>query len=144
VPSTCPIQGGRRVLPTEGRDEEGPFALAPVPLRAKVAHREKRGCRDTTGEEGERKKTPRDIQALHRQIRELLDKREQSLKNEDDYQWKVADQQTKIERLQDQIQGLCRTVAGSGFSLGRLKKEGDEGRKGNQELERRTTSSKKC
>jgi len=63
-------------------------------------------------------KTQPDIEALHRQIRELLDERERSLKNEDDYRRKVADQEAKIGRPQEDVQGLRRTVAGSGFSLG--------------------------
>jgi len=88
-------------------------------------------------------KTQPDIEALHRQIRELLDGREQSLKNEDDSRRKIADQQAKIERLHEEIQGLRRTVAGSGFSLGRLKREVDDGRKGNQELEHRNHELKK-
>jgi len=45
--------------------------------------------------EGSEKSQP-DIEALHRQIRELLDGREPSLKNEDNYRRKVADQQAKI------------------------------------------------
>jgi len=88
-------------------------------------------------------KTQSDIEALYRQIRELLDGRERSLKNEDDYRRNIADQQAKIERVQEDIQGLCRTVAGSGFSLERLKREVDEGRKGNQELERLNHELKK-
>jgi len=94
-------------------------------------------------EGGGSEKTHPDIEALRRQIRELLEGREQSLKNEDEYRQMVADQQAKIERLQVNIQGLCRTVAGSGFSLGRLKREVDDGRKGNQERERRNHEVKK-
>ena len=92
--------------------------------------------------EGSEKRQP-DIEALHRQIKELLDRREQSLKNEDDSRRKIADQQARIERLHEEIQGLRRTVAGSGFSLGRLKREVDDARKGNQELERRNHELKK-
>jgi len=88
-------------------------------------------------------KTQPEIEALDRQIRELLEGRERSLKTEDDYQWKTMDQQAKIERLQENIQGFRRTVAGSGFSLGRLRSEVENGRKGNQELERRNRALKK-
>ena len=31
VPDTRPVQGGRRILQTEGRNEKGTLALAPVP-----------------------------------------------------------------------------------------------------------------
>ena len=126
----------------EGRNEKGTLALAPVPPRPEILCWKERRRGDTTGEGGERKNTTR-CRGLHRQIRELLDGREQSLKNEDDYRRKVADQQAKIERLHEEIQGLRRTVAGSGFSLGRLKREVDDARKGNQELERRNHELKK-
>ena len=88
-------------------------------------------------------KTQPDIEALHRQIQELSDRRERSMKKEHDYQQKVADQQAKIGRFQEEVQGLRRTLAGSGFSLGRLKREVDDARKGNQELERRNHELKK-
>jgi len=89
------------------------------------------------------KKTQPDIEALHRQIRELLDRRERSLKNEDNYRRKVTDQQAKIERHEEDVQGLGRTVAGAGFSLGRLKKEVDNARKENHELGHRNHELKK-
>jgi len=92
--------------------------------------------------EGSEKAQP-DIEALHRQVRELLHGRERSLKKEDDYGLKIADQQAKIGRLQEDIQGLHRTGSGSGFSLGRVKREGDDARKGNQELEHRNHELKK-
>jgi len=88
-------------------------------------------------------KTQPDTEALHRQIRELLDERERSLRSKEDYQQKVADQQAQIHRLQEDVQGLRRTVAGSEFSLGRLKREVDEARKGNQKLEQRNHELKK-
>ena len=103
----------------------------------------RKGVVGTRQEREGSEKTQADIEALHRQIRELLDGRERSLKNEDDYRRKVADQQAKIGRLQEDVQGLRRTVAGSGFSLGRLKREVDDARKGNQEFERRNHKLKK-
>ena len=103
----------------------------------------RKGVVGTRQEREGSEKTQSDIEALYRQIRELLDGRERSLKNEDDYRRNIADQQAKIERVQEDIQGLCRTVAGSGFSLERLKREVDEGRKGNQELERLNHELKK-
>jgi len=59
VPSTCPIQSGRRVVPAEGRNEKSPLTLAPVPPGSKIPRREKRRRRDTTGERGERKNPTR-------------------------------------------------------------------------------------
>jgi len=59
VPDTCPVQGGRRVLPTEERNEKGPLALAPVPPRPKIPCRKEMRRGDTTGEGGERKNTTR-------------------------------------------------------------------------------------
>ena len=104
------------------------------------------GRKDVVGTHKEREvseKTQPDIEALHKQILEPLNGREQALKKEDHYRWKIADQQAKIERLQEDIQWLRRTVAGSGFSLGRFKREVDNERKGNQELERRNHKLKK-
>jgi len=59
VPSTRPIQSGRRVLPAEGRDKKGPFTLAPIPPRPEVPSGKERSCGDTTGEGGERKNPTR-------------------------------------------------------------------------------------
>ena len=112
-------------------------------------HRDPKFCVGRKGVVGTRQeregseKTQPDIEALHRQIRELLDRRERSLKNEDDCRLKIADQQAKIGRLQEDVQGLRRTVAGSGFGLGRFKREVDDARKGNQELESRNHELKK-
>jgi len=103
----------------------------------------RKGVMGTQQERVGSEKTQPDYKALHRQIRELLDRREQSLKNEDNYRRKIADQQVKRERLQEDVQGLRRTVARSGFSLGRLKREVDEGRKGNRELEHRNQELRK-
>jgi len=97
----------------------------------------RKGVVGTRWESEGSEQTQPDIEAFHKPIGEQLNGREQSLKNENEYRRKVADQQAKIERLQEDIQGLRRTVAGLGFSLRRLKKEVDDGRKGNQELERR-------
>jgi len=103
----------------------------------------RKGIVGTRQEREGSEKTQPDIEALHRQIGELLDGRERSLKNEDNYRLKVADQQAKIGRLQEDVQGRRRTVAGSGFSLGRLKREVDDVREGNQELEHRNHELKK-
>jgi len=59
VPDTRPVQGGRRVLLTEGGDKKGTLALAPVPLRREIRCRKERRRRDMTGEGGERKNTTR-------------------------------------------------------------------------------------
>ena len=48
-----------------------------------------------------------------------------------------------MARLQEHVQRLRKTVAGSGFSLARLKKKVDDRRKGNQELEYRNHELKK-
>jgi len=103
----------------------------------------RKGVVGTPQEREGSEKTQPDIEALHKQIRQQLDGRERSLKNEDDYRRKVADQQAEIKRLQEDIKGLRRTVAGSGLSLGRSKREVDDGRKGNQELARRNHELKK-
>ena len=55
----------------------------------------------------------------------------------------LANYQNMIGRRNEEIQGLGRTIAGTGFSLGRLKREGDEARKGNEELEHRNHELRK-
>ena len=55
MPDTGPIQGGRGIPSAEGRNNEGPLALAPVPPRPKVPCWKERCRRDMTGEGGERK-----------------------------------------------------------------------------------------
>ena len=59
VPSTPPIQSGRRVLSAEGWNEEGPLTLAQVPPGPRVPPSKKRRRGNTTGEGGERKNTTR-------------------------------------------------------------------------------------
>jgi len=85
-------------------------------------------------------KTQPDIGALERQVQELLDEREQFLKNENQYRQKLAEQQTTISRIREEVQGLRRSVAGSGFSLVRLKNELETRRRANMELEHRNHS----
>jgi len=48
-----------------------------------------------------------------------------------------------MSRLREEIQGLRRTVAGSGFSLARLKNEMDTIKGANEELESRNYSVRK-
>jgi len=45
--------------------------------------------------------------------------------------------------MREEIQELRRTIAGTGFSLGRLKREVDDGRKENHELEHRNNELRK-
>jgi len=59
VPDTRPVQGGRRILPTKGRNEKGTLTLEPVPPRPKIPCRKERRRGDTTGEGGERKNPTR-------------------------------------------------------------------------------------
>ena len=88
-------------------------------------------------------KTQPDDDALPRQIQELREQRDLASNNENKYRCKITDQQTAMARVWEDVQRLRRTVAGSGFSLARLKQEVDNGRKGNQELEHRNHKHKK-
>ena len=49
----------------------------------------------------------------------------------------LANYEATIRRMREEIQGLRRTVAGSGFSLARLRNEMDTKRRANEELEHR-------
>jgi len=106
-------------------------------------HRDPKFCVGRKGVVGTRQeregseKTQPDVDALRRQIQELLEQRDWASKDKDEYRHKITDQQHAMARLREDVQRLRRTVAGSGFSLGRLNKEGDDARKGNQELEHR-------
>jgi len=55
----------------------------------------------------------------------------------------LVNYQTTIGRMREEIQGLRRTVAGSGFSIAMLKKEMDAKKRANKELEHRNHSLRK-
>jgi len=88
-------------------------------------------------------KTQPDVGALQRQIQELLDEKQQNLEKDEKTRQELANYQTTIGRMLEEIQGLRRTVAGSGFSLARLRNEMDTKRRANEELEHRNHSLRK-
>jgi len=108
----------------------------------KPEQRRKFGAARTRQEEGSEKTQP-DVGALQRQIQQLLDEKQQSLERDEKTQQKLANYQNTIRRMREEIQGGRRTMAGTGFSLGRLKREVDDARKGNQELEHRNHELRK-
>jgi len=73
--------------------------------------------------------------ALHRQIQEFVQERDRYTRNEEEYRRQVTEQYTQMAQFQKVIPGLCKTVAGFGFSPPRLMKEADEGRKSNNQVE---------
>jgi len=91
----------------------------------------------------ESKKTLPDVGALQRQIQEFLNEKDQFLKNEDISRRQLADQQSTISQMREEIQGLHRTLAGSGFSLARLRSRMDTRTRANEELEHRNHSLRK-
>jgi len=94
-------------------------------------------------EREESEKTQPDVGALQRQVQELLNEKDQFLKNEDESRRQLADQQSTISPMGEDIQGLRRTVAGSAFSLARLRSEMDTRTRANEELEHRNHSLRK-
>ena len=90
-------------------------------------------------EEGSEKTQP-DVRALQRQVQELRNEKDQLVKNEDEFPRQIADQQSAISRMRQDIQGFRRTVAGSGFSQARLRSEMDTRTRANEELEHRNHS----
>jgi len=88
-------------------------------------------------------KTQPEVGALQRQIQDLLDERQQSLEKDEKTRQGLANYRTTIGRMREEIGGLRRTVAGSGFSLARLKNELDTKRRANEELEHRNHSLRK-
>jgi len=73
--------------------------------------------------------TQPDVRALQNQVQELLDEKDQFLKNKDKYRRELADQSSTISQMGEDVQGLHKTVAGSGFTLERLMKEAEDGRR---------------
>jgi len=88
-------------------------------------------------------KTQPDVGALQRQIQELLDEKQQTLEKDEKTRQELANYQTMIGRMREEIQGLRRTVAGSGFSIARLRNEMDAKKRANEELEHRNHSLRK-
>jgi len=103
----------------------------------------RKGVGGTQQERAGSEETQPHVHALQRQIEELREQRDRASKDENEYRRKITDQQSPMARRREDVQRLRRTVAGSGFSLARFKKEGDDGRKGNQELEHRNHELKK-
>jgi len=98
--------------------------------------RQFRAVRTRQEREGSEKTQP-GIRALQRQIQELLDETQQTLEKDQKTRQELDNYQTTIGRMRDEIQGLPRTFTGSGFSMARLKNEGDTRKCGNEELEHR-------
>jgi len=75
----------------------------------------------------------------------LLDEKQHTLeKDEKTRHWQeLANYQTTIGRMREEIQGLHRTVTGSGFSIERLRNEIDTKRRANEELEHRNHGLRK-
>jgi len=93
-------------------------------------------------EEGSEKTQP-DVGALQRQIQELLNERQQSMEQDERTRQELANYQATIGRMPEELQGLRTTVAGTGFSLPRLRNEMDTKRRANEELENRNHSLRK-
>jgi len=96
----------------------------------------------TRQEEGSEKTQP-DVGALQRQIQELLNERQQSMERDEKTRQELANYQATIGRMREELQGLRRTVAGTGFSLARLRNEMDTKRRANEKLEHRNHSLRK-
>jgi len=104
--------------------------------------RRKFGAVRTWQEEGSEKTQP-DVGALQRQIQELLNERQQSLEKDEKAQQELANYEAMIERMREEIQGLRRTIAGTGFSTARLRNEMDTKRRANKERKHRNHSLRK-
>ena len=100
-----------------------------------------RAVRTPQGEGSE--KTQPDVGALQRQIQELLDERQQAQERDEKTRRELANYQARIGRMREEIQALRRTVAGSGFSMARLRNEMDTKKRANEELEHRNHSLRK-
>ena len=105
--------------------------------------RRKFGAVRTRPEREGSEKTQPDGGALQRQIQERLDEKQQTLERDEKTREELANYQTTIGRMREEIHGLRRTVAGSGFSIARLRNEMDTKKPANEELEHRNHSLRK-
>ena len=85
-------------------------------------------------------KTQPDVGALQREIQELLDEKQQTREKDEKTRRELANYQTAIGRMREELQGLRRTVTGSGFSIARLRNAMDAKKRANEELEHRNHS----
>ena len=69
-----------------------------------------------------------------------MNEKDQFLKTENEYRQKLADQETTISRIREEVQGLRRTVVGSGFSLARLRSEMETRKRAKEEPKHRNHS----
>jgi len=104
--------------------------------------RRKFGAVRTRQEAGIEKPQP-DVGALGRQIQELLNERQQSMEKDEKTHQELANYQDTIGRMREELHGLRRTVAGSGFTLTRLRNKMDTKRRANEELEHTNHSLRK-
>jgi len=72
-----------------------------------------------------------------------LDERQQSLERDEKTRREVANYQNTIGRMREELQGLRRTIAGTGFSLARLRNEMDTKKGAKEELEHRNHNLRK-
>jgi len=96
-----------------------------------------------TRQEDGGEKTQPDVGALQSRIQELLNERQQSLEKEEKTRQEVANYQATIGRIREEIQGLRRTVAGSGFSIARLRNEMEAKKRANKQPEHRNHNLRK-
>jgi len=96
-----------------------------------------------TRQEERSEKTQPDVGALPRQIQQLLNERQQSMDKDEKTRQELANYQATIGRMGEELQGLGRTIAGTGFSLERLRNEMDTKGRANEELEHMNHSLRK-
>jgi len=99
--------------------------------------RRKFGAVRTRQEREGSEKTQPDVGALQRQIQELLDEKQQTREKDEKTRQELANYQTTIGRMGEELQGLLSTVAGSGFSIARLRNEMDAKKRANEALKHR-------
>jgi len=96
-----------------------------------------------TRQEERSEKTEPDVGALQRQIQELLNERQQLMEKDEKTRQELANYQATIGRMREELQGLRRTVAGTGFILARLRNKMDTKKRANKELEHRNRGLRK-
>jgi len=137
---TCTREDQSGILSPGKRRQETPLKMVSETPRARTT--KEIWCREDTAGGGERKNSTRCRSPT--KANPGTAERKATVNGEDENtRQELANYQAMIGRMREELQGLRRMVAGTGFSLARLRNEMDTKRRANEELEHRNHSLRK-
>jgi len=139
---TCAREDQSGILPTGKWRQETPPKMASEKPRAGTT-KEIRCRDDTAGEGGERKNSTRCRSPAEANPGTVRRKATNTGNGQKKTRRELANYPNTIGRMREELQGLRRTVAGSGFTIARLRHEMDVKKRANEELEHRNHSLRK-